>query len=286
MGIVADFDIILLPLKRKKDSILFSHKGASHSIIVALLFSLIVSIPYSFITNYPFFFSWMIGFLFYCIHLLFDFITASKVPLFYPISIKRYRFFVDRAINLLLAFISGIIILCFFISAFFIPLENLIRASIIVSLGYLIYLTYRLILKIIMDFKLPNNTIYIPGVLPFNYLIYSRTTSGEFEYFSLIEKSIFSRKNTEIISTKIAINSNLMKFFLKALEVSKHYTFFSKWEALIPIIYDKGNKITFSLFLAETYMRDRAYHLVVKIEKESLEILEEFEDFRMSISSS
>ena len=86
MSVLADFDIILGPLQLIKKSNLLAHKGISHSFFYAAIFTAITGILFSIITGEQFFLAWLIGFLFYSLHNLLDFLTASKIPILYPLS--------------------------------------------------------------------------------------------------------------------------------------------------------------------------------------------------------
>ncbi|MFX1442830.1 MAG: metal-dependent hydrolase, partial [Promethearchaeota archaeon] len=121
MAVLADFDVFLHSFKIVRKSKLLAHKGISHSYFAALIISAPAAGIFSLITGNSFLLAWMIGFIFYSLHVTLDALAASKIPLFYPISQKRFRFFIDRAINPILAIISGIILLFYLIIYFVSP---------------------------------------------------------------------------------------------------------------------------------------------------------------------
>ena len=108
MSYLPDFDVLLEPFQRIKKRYFLSHKAASHSSLIGLIFTGIVSIFISVVRNVSFLQVWIAGFIGYAIHVSLDLFTASKIPIFYPISKKEYRFIADKAINPLLAIFSGI----------------------------------------------------------------------------------------------------------------------------------------------------------------------------------
>ena len=263
MSVLADFDVILEPLQLIKKSNLFAHKGISHSFFSAAIVTAITGSIFSIITGEQFFLAWLIGFLFYSIHNILDFLTASKIPILYPISKKRYRFFIDRAINIFLATISGSIILFYFIIFFLWPelyFSNLVNYF----LGfYVVYFTYRILTKIWVQFRLPKNMQYIPGIFPFTYLVYENKKSEENISFKLIKKFQFRSKNSKLIESEIKMFSNEMKLFEKTVLVSKKYSFFSKWEFIIPVIKKDEKNVIVILFLSESFTSGRVYSLKV-----------------------
>lgn len=279
MSVLADFDIILAPLQLIKKSILFAHKGISHSILYAVIFTAFTGSIFSIITGESFFLVWLIGFLFYSLHNLLDFLTASKIPLFYPFSKKRYRFFIDRAINMFLAMISGSFILFYFIIFFLWPelfFSNLVNY---ISGFYMVYFAYRIITKIWVQFKLPKNQSYIPGILPFTYLIYENKKSEEILSFKLIKKFQFRPKNYNLIESEIKLFSDEMKFCERAILLSKKYPFFSKWEYIIPVIKKNEKSIIWVLFLAESFTSGHMYSLKIEFDLVTNNLINEIEGF-------
>jgi membrane-bound metal-dependent hydrolase YbcI (DUF457 family) len=285
MSVLADFDIVLAPLQLLKKSILLAHKGISHSFLYAAIFTAFTGSIFSIITGEPFFLAWLIGFLFYNLHNLLDFLAASKIPLFYPFSKKRYRFFIDRAINLFLAMISGSFFLFYFIIFFLWPELFFSNLVYLVSGFYVIYFSYRIITKIWVQFRLPKHQSYIPGILPFTYLIYEKKKSEEKISYKLIKKCQFRSKNSILIESEINVFSNEMKLYERAIELSKKYPFFSKWEFIIPIIKKNEKTLTLILYLAESYARGRMYSLKIECDLVQNEVISEGEGFNYRLKS-
>ena len=285
MSVLADFDIILQPLQLIKKSNLLAHKGISHSFFYAGIVTAITGGIFSIITGEQFSLAWLIGFLFYSIHNILDFLTASKIPIFYPLSKKRYRFFIDRAINIFLATISGSIILFYFIIFFLWP-ELFFSSLVNFFLGfYVVYFTYRILTKIWIQLRLPKNIYFIPGILPFTYLIYENKKSEEIISFKLIKKFQFRSKNSKLIESEIKLSSNEMKLFEKAVLSSKKYAFFSKWEFIIPLIEKDENNINVILFLAESFTSGHAYSLKIVFDLVKNKLVNEVEGFNFRVKS-
>lgn len=285
MSVLADFDIILEPLQLIKKSNLLTHKGISHSFFFAAIITAITGSIFSIITGEQFFLAWLIGFLFYSMHIILDFLTASKIPILYPLKKKRYRFFIDRAINIFLATISGSIMLFYFIIFIIWPelyFSNLVNYF----LGfYVVYFTYRILTKIWVQFRLPKNMYYIPGIFPFTYMVYENKKLEEILSFKLIKKFQFRSKNSKLIESEIKLFSNEMKLFEKAVLLSKKYSFFSKWEFIIPIIKKDEKNIIVILLLAESVISGHMYSLKIVFDLVKNKLVKEVEGFNYSVKS-
>ena len=283
MAVLADFDIILEPLKRIKDTHLLSHKGISHSYLFALIISGLTGIFFSLITQEPFFLAWIVGFLFYSLHITLDFLTASKIPLLYPFFRRRIRFFIDRAINIALATVSGSIILFYFVifffwsSLYFSPLIYFILGF------YMIYFIYRIITKISVWLILPKNAHHIPGILPFSYLIYQNQSSEEVLTFKLTKKLQFRNKSKILFYTIIKKPSQKEDLYNLATQICRKYTFFLKWEYLLPYFKEDENLITLFLLLSESYFSGSFYSIKIQYDKKSNRILGLEDGFSKSI---
>lgn len=277
MSIIADFDIFLAPLKLIKKSSFLSHKGLSHSYFTGLIFSIFTGLIFIFITGESFIIAWMIGFLFYSLHVSLDLISASKIPIFYPFSKKRYRFFIDRAINLFLALTSGLLMLCYIIFFFFLPelyYSNLFHC---ISGFYITYFSYRFVSKIWIQLRLPHNSLYIPGTFPFTYFVYEFISSERSHIYQFKKKIQFSKKNSVILQTEIFKESEEMRFYEKALQISREYIFFSKWKAIIPIIEKSDDYSIIFLLLGESYFSGSTYTLKVVFNRKT-ESIEKISD--------
>jgi len=279
MAIFPDLDTFLDLIPKIKNSILFSHKGVSNSYFSALIVSTVVGFLSSIIYDNNFMLMWMIGFLFYSMHVTIDFLTASKIPLFYPFSKKKFRFFIDRAVNPLLAIISIIVAIIYNILLHFSGFIISIGLTMLFFSFYLFYLLFKFITKVWSLIYLPKNCRYIPGFVPFFYNIHETIVSGEVISYKLTKKFLFSSMNEIVIESKIQANSKSKRFYLKALQKSSKYVFFSKWEFLIPIVQEDETMIKVYLFLAESYAKGRAYSLRIFFNKHTSEVMEESEDF-------
>jgi inner membrane protein len=286
MAFIPDFDVFLGFFRSVRRSKLLSHKGVSHSFFAALIVSAPVALIFSLITGASFLIVWLIAFLFYSLHVILDGLAASKIPLFYPFSKKRFRFFIDRAINPLLALISGIIIIFYMIIRFISPeiyYSDLTNYFLICYLGYL---SYRAIMKIWIQAHMPSNVKMVPGILPFSYFIYENHNSDSKISFNLSKKSIFSSKTVQIIESEIKKNSEEMEFYEKALTLSEDYLFFLKWEAIIPLFQHNEYWITVKLFLAEAYASGSAYSFEAVFDKRSKKLIHKSDSFGSIINNS
>ena len=285
MAFIPDFDVFLGFFRSVRRSKLLSHKGVSHSFFAALIVSAPVALIFSLITRASFFLVWLIAFLFYSLHVILDGLAASKIPLFYPFSKKRFRFFIDRAINPLLALISGILIIFYMIIYFISPeiyYSDLTNYFLICYMGYL---SYRAFSKIWIQAHMPKNVKMIPGILPFSYFIYENHDSESNISFKLSKKSIFSSETAQIIESEINKNSEEMEFYEKAKILSEDYLFFSKWEAIIPLFRYDEYWITVTLFLAEAYASGSAYSFEAVFDKRSKKLIHKSDSFGSIINN-
>jgi len=273
MAVLADFDIFLHFFKAVRRSKLLTHKGISHSYFAALIVSAVSAGIFSLITGNSFLLTWIIGFIFYSLHVTLDGLAASKIPLFYPLSKRRFRFFIDRAINPILAMISGTILLFYLIIYFVSP--EIFYSDLIyyISVFYFGYLAYKIFTKIWVQIRLPKNQKYVPGIIPFVYFIYENHNSEAKLSFALSKKYQFLSKTIKLIETEIENESKEMEYFIKAKALSENYMFFSKWEAVIPKILEDNKFIVVLLFLAESYANGRAYTLEVVFNKKTEELV-------------
>jgi len=284
MAVFADFDVFLHSFKFVRRSKLLTHKGISHSYFAALIVSALAAGIFSLITGNSFLLSWMIGFIFYSLHVTLDALAASKIPIFYPFSKKRFRFFIDRAINPILAMISGTVLL-FYVIVYFVSPEIFYSDLIsYISIFYFGYLAYKIFTKIWVQLRLPKNQKYIPGIFPFVYFIYENHNSEAKLSFALSKKYQFLPKTIKLIETEIENGSEEMEYFIKAKSLSQNYLFFSKWEAVIPKILEDNKFVIVLLFLAESYANGRAYTLEVVFDKNSKELVHMSDGFGRNLT--
>ena len=279
MAILPDFDIVLEPLKKIFKSNLLAHKGISHSFFYSALISAILGWIFSSITNQPFLKVWLIGFLFYNLHIFLDFLAASKIPLLYPITRKRFRFFIDRAINFLLALISSSIIIFYIIIFFNWPELFFSRFFYYIVGFYLSYFALRILIKILVRISYPKSYKYIPGVSPFSYLLYSRIETENATQFKLTFNRLFKKKNRIIIESNLKEDSYNKQLYIKAINIIKKFPFGEKWDAIIPIFEKHEDIIILNLYFAESYSQGRFYSIKIIFNKETHKILESSEGF-------
>jgi len=280
MAIFPDADIFVEPFTKKWSLYYLSHKAASHSYIIGIIITGIVSVPLSLLRVVPFIEIWIAGAIGYSIHITLDFFGASKVPIFYPFSKKEFRIIADRAINPLLGLFSGINLLIllgyYFISPYYHVFMELASFYLIV---YFAYFGTRLMLRLIIQLLLPKGSHYIPGFIPFFYLIYTQNSSEENIKFNLDKKFAFSLKKKALLQKSILKNSPEMTFFQKTKEIGSEYRFFHKWNAIIPFIQENEKSIKVVLILAESYSRMSSYFLSVVFDKNTKQVISKSESF-------
>ncbi len=283
MAVFPDLDVFLGVFKRIKSSVFLSHKGVSHTYFAALLVSIPTGIIFSLITKSPLYIAILYAFIFYSLHVTLDGLAASKMMVFYPFSKKRHRLFLDRAINPFLLIVSPIffasdIVYLFTLNALYFLVITYIQLTF-----YGIYFGIKVFVKVFVYLQLSPTQQYLPGIFPFWYYIYERTAAVGKHTFTLIKKSIFSKKNDIVISASIPKNSRDELLLLKTIDYSQRYAFFSKWEYMIPMVKEEDSVINFYLFLAESYSRGRAYHIEIQFNKNTQEIINAEEGFDLKL---
>lgn len=280
MSMAPDFDVFLHPLSKRKKNYFLSHRGGSHSYIIGLMISPIAGGIFYLVTNQNFFLAVIIAFIFYAIHLTFDLFTTSKIPIFYPFSKKEYRLSVDRAVNSFLLLFSTMNVAIFLILYFIWP--RAYYSAILWIVYFIIYFTYftcKIITRIWIEFKLPENCAYIPGVLPFVYFIYESYIKDNCNVFHLTKKFQFTSKRKMIVENTVKNDSEEMIYFEKTKQISKEYRFFLKWNAIIPIIQTNKDTVDVTLFLAESYVNGIAYSVKVVFNKNNSEVIQIYNGF-------
>lgn len=290
MTFLPDFDVFLEPLQKIRKMYFLSHKAGSHSYIIGIIFTGIVSFIISLFRNVLFFELWFAGFIGYSIHVSLDFFAASKIPIFYPISKKEFRFIADRAVNPLLAAFSGINLLVLITIYYTLPYYSVFMDLAFFYLFiYLIYFGIRAFLRILIQISLPKNHQYIPGFIPFFYLIYEKNLSDNSVIFKLKKGNAFSSKKQELINQTILKDSNNMTYFELAEKISQEYRFFHKWSSVIPFIYGNEDSVGVVLILAESFSQSiqhksfkrniSSYYLSIVFNKNTKQIISKMEGF-------
>jgi membrane-bound metal-dependent hydrolase YbcI (DUF457 family) len=280
MAILPDGDIFVEPFTKKRNLYFLSHKAASHSYIIGIIITAIISVLVSFIRGVQFVEIWIAGTVGFSIHVSLDFFAASKVPIFYPLSKREFRVIADRAINPLLALFSGINLLTLLAYYYINPYYHVFMA--LTSFYLIIYFTYfgiRLITRMIALLRLPKNSHYIPGFIPFFYLIYEKNSSDKSSTFKLSKKFAFSFKKREILNQNFLKDTEEISYLNQTIKISQEYRFFHKWNSIIPFIRESTQKVNIVLVLAESYSRKRSYFLSVVIDKETKQILSKEDGF-------
>ena len=280
MAIFPDADLFIDPFARKRNLYLLSHKAASHSYLIGIIITGIFSVILSFWRGVPFFETWVAGAIGYSIHISLDFFGASRVPIIYPISKKELRIIADRAINPVLGLFSAfnitIILITFYILPYYHTLMVLTYFYLFLYLGYF---GFRLILKIVIQLRLPKGSNYIPGFTPFSCLIYTKISIENNIEFNLDKKSTFSSKKTPLLNQKFSREKDEITYIEQAMKISQEYRFFHKWNSIIPFIRENKQNIKVVLILAESYSKMRSYFLSVVFHKETKQILSKEDGF-------
>jgi len=255
-SVLPDLDIFLMPLKRIFKSNYLEHRGGSHSYIIGIIITCIIGGLYSILRQKSFFIVWIIGSLFYGLHVSMDLLTTTKIPYLFPISRKERSFNIEKAgsfftmVNSVIFLITSLLISIF--SADIIVLRFFIDFY---TFFFLIYYFYRISAKLWFSSRLNKNQKYFPGVLPFFFIIFKNELVENELSLSIVRKSHFS-KNQEIFSTKTILKDEEMILFEHGMALCNEYYYFAKWTA-VPIFIRKEGIFSIRFFFIETMMRKR-----------------------------
>jgi len=255
-SVLPDLDVFLMPLKRIFKSNYFDHRGGSHSYIIGIIVASIFGGFFFILRQRPFLIVWIIGSLFYALHVSMDLLTTTRIPYLFPISRKERSFHVEKAgsfftmVNSLIFLITSMLI--YSISADIIALRSFIDFY---TIFFLIYYFYRISSKLWFSSKLNKNQVYFPGVLPFFFVIFEKELVENTLSLSIVRKSYFS-KNKEIFSSKTILTDEEMVFFEQGMALCNTYYYFAKWTA-VPIFIRKEGVFSIRFFFIETMMRKR-----------------------------
>ena len=260
ISILPDLDIFIQPLKRVFKSNYLEHRAGSHSYVVGVIISAIISGIYSLIMDQSFLIVWIIGSLFYGLHVSMDLLTTTKIPCFYPLSKKEYCFYVEKAGSMFtmlnsIGFID-LLILLYFLSADILVFRVVID---LYTFFFISYYFYRIISKVRLSSNLKGNQKYFPGVLPYYYTIYKHEIINNEISSSLERKSHFS-KSKEIQNTKTLLTTGERSLFEKAKALCNANYYLAKW-TMLPIFIRTDEVFSIRFYFLETLLRNRTMNV-------------------------
>ena len=255
-SVLPDLDIFLMPLKRIFKSNYFEHRGGSHSYIIGIIVASMFGGLFFILRQRPFFIVWIIGSLFYGLHVSMDILTTTRIPYLFPISRKERSFNVEKA-GSFFTMVNSVIFLIgsMLISIFTTDLIGLRFFIDFYTIFFLFYYFYRISTKIWFSSKLNKNQKYFPGVLPFFFNIFKKEIVENELSLSIVRKSHFS-KNQEIFNTRTVLTNEEMDFFKQGMAHCNEYYYFAKWTA-VPIFTRKEGIFSIRFFFIETMIRKR-----------------------------
>ncbi|QEE16869.1 metal-dependent hydrolase [Promethearchaeum syntrophicum] len=259
-AVLPDFDIILAPLRRWIKSDYMEHRGGSHSYLIGMLVSSLVNVIYAPITGKNFILGWLIGSIFYALHISLDLLTTTKIPVFYPISKKELSFYSEKAGSLFTMIVS----IGFF--AILIPIYRagnfqLFRyVSYGITLFFVVYYLYRILLKLKISKKLNFKQKYLPGFLPIYYLIYEYNITDNQIMVKLNKNSLLT-KAQPIVEFETAFSGNELNLYQKALQMCNEDYYRNKWTKF-PIISRENHHFSIKFFFLETMMNGKTMSLL------------------------
>ncbi|MFX1591875.1 MAG: metal-dependent hydrolase [Promethearchaeota archaeon] len=256
-AVLPDLDVFLSPLKRVFKSNYLEHRSGSHSYFIGVILSTIIGGIYSIITQQSFFIVWIIGIIFYGIHVSLDLLTTTKIPCFYPISKKEYCFYVEKA-GSSFTFLSSWIFITSLLLTYIYSLNTTLFILIIniYTSFILFYYIFRILMKIWIGSHLKRNQKYLPGVLPFKFFIFEKEMVNNNISLHLEKKSLFSRTKL-IYKNNSILTPQEMDSFKKGLELCMENYYYAKWTVL-PIFFRNDGVFSIRFFFLEPMVHSRA----------------------------
>ncbi len=259
-SVLPDLDIFISPLKRVFKSNYLEHRGGSHSYVTGIVISFIVGIIHSTFTKEFFVVSWIIGMVFYGLHVSMDLLTTTKIPCFFPISKKEYSFYIEKA-GSGFTMLSSIAFLVLSGLIFFFTRSMTIIIVIIDTFTYffIFYYAYRIFSKIWFNSNRKDSQKYLPGILPFHYFVYSQEIVNNEISLNIEKKSHFSKPKT-IENNATTLNSEEMVFYKLGTELYKSDYYFAKW-TVFPMFIRNEDIFSIRFFFLETMMKNRTMYI-------------------------
>jgi membrane-bound metal-dependent hydrolase YbcI (DUF457 family) len=259
-AILPDLDIFIFPLRRIFKSNYLQHRSGSHSYIIGIILSGIIGGIYSILTQKPFFIVWIIGIIFYGIHISLDLLTTTKIPCLYPLTKREYSFYVEKAGSSFTLLTSWIFITSLLIIYFYFP--DIFLLLLVINLYtyfILFYYSYRILAKIWINSRLKDNQKYFPGVLPFYFYVFEKESSQN-SLSVLIEKKSHFSKSKLIYKNNTILNPVEMEIFKRGIELRMKNYYYAKWN-VIPIFLRNEGVFSIRFFFMEPMVRARAMYI-------------------------
>ncbi|MFX0060226.1 MAG: metal-dependent hydrolase [Candidatus Hodarchaeota archaeon] len=259
-SVLPDLDIFITPLRRYFKSNYLEHRSGSHSYVIGTILTGIIGSIYSIVTQRSFIIVWIIGIVFYGIHVSLDLLTTTKIPCFYPVSRKEYCFYVEKAGSSFTLITSWIFITIFLVVFMYFP-EIFLLLLIINTYTYftLAYYLYRILTKIWISSHLKDNQKYFPGVLPFYFYIFEEEKSLNTFSFLIEKKNHFSRSKV-IYKNNSILDSEEMELFKKGMDLCIANYYYAKWTVL-PTFFRNEGIFSIRFFFMEPMVRARAMYI-------------------------
>ncbi|MFX0074089.1 MAG: metal-dependent hydrolase [Candidatus Hermodarchaeota archaeon] len=271
-SILPDLDIFLAPFRRFIKSNYLEHRGGSHSFIIGILISLLISLLTSLFTPYPFYLVWIIGSLFYGLHVSMDLLTTTNIPYLFPLSKKEHSFYVEKA-GSMFTFITSIIFI-FLPIVMFRFFGGMLYFQFYLNFFtyfFISYYLYRIISRIYVSTTLEKGQKYLPGILPFYFRIFSYEINGNEIIYSIKKKSHFSKK-TETIRVSTILSTQEESFLSMAKEITNNHYYYAKW-TLLPVFIRSEGMFSIKFFFLETMMRKRTMFIQYDFNTETHDLI-------------
>ena len=259
-SVLPDLDVFIMPLRRFFKSNYLDHRAGSHSYIIGIIISAVIGGIYSGIMRKPFLIAWVIGMSFYGLHVSMDLLTTTKIPYLFPLSKKEHCFYVEKA-GSLFTMINSVIFIILSMSLYAGSVEIFILRLMfnIYTAFFISYYVYRILSRVWFGSKLKDNQKYFPGVLPFQYTIYTNDLDENEISLSIEKKTHFSRNNMTININNV-LDAEEMALFEKGMELCNKSYYYAKWTKL-PIFIRDEESFSVRLFFLETMMRRRTMYV-------------------------
>ena len=271
-SILPDLDVFITPLKRVFKTNYLEHRSGSHSYFIGLIVSGIIGGITSIINSQPFLILWLIGMIFYGLHVSLDLLTTTEIPCFYPFSKKEYCYYVEKAGSSFTLLTSWIFITSLIgFNYIFLSLTVLMLMANIYTFFTLSYYLYRIITKTWISSHLKENQKYFPGILPFNYIIFEKELIDNNIILRIEKRTHFSEPKL-LFNNKTSLTSQEMDFFKEGMERCMKIYYYAKWTVL-PIFLRDDGLFSIRFFFLEPMVRLKAMYIQYNFDVNTSEII-------------
>ncbi len=233
MGILPDFDILLVPFGRKYNNLTLYHRGGVHSLLFLGIATLISAPLANLVAPGNLLIYFGVGFLCACVHLFCDVITTFNIRPFWPFNKKPMKWDITESVNLMgivFTAVTGLILYDSYWVSFTPEFYIYLMITEVLLVGFLLA---QLISKLFVSHRLKSQGTFqtIPTMTPFSWKVVQKETNDQVMKVKFANYNIFSRKppnfteytiKTTPTTPPIESKAQVISFTFQLPEVKRH----------------------------------------------------------------